>query len=173
MLVALTLTAFFTVALVQTCLIVHRGVSRWDRSVRTRQMLTATLHFMSRDVRLAGCNPYGNSSFLPIDPVYGPDGNISRFTLRHDKRGKEPGSGPDGDIQDPDERIEYRFDAETGALRRNHQPMALGILKNPEGAPPFELVEHHAFGHLKILLTAGESGDDMSLATSVCIRNPL
>lgn len=170
-LVSLTLTAFFTGVMVQTCLSIYRGVSAWERSTRMRQMLTASLHVMSRDIRMAGCNPFGKAVFHGIELDHALNGGINGFTVRHDKRGKSPDSDPDGDVEDPDERVEYLLD--TDVLRRSHQPMATNLLKNRDDAPPFEFLQHQTTGLFHILLTAGEGGERMVLATSLCIRNPL
>jgi len=172
-LASLLLSAFLVGALLHGAGGVHGCVSRWDRSMRMRQALMASWLQMSRDLRMAGCDPWesGRVEGLETDPVSGPGGGA--FTLHADRRGRAPDSWPDGDGDDPDERITYRLDVGGGVLRRNQQPVLLGCVEGP-GAGPFVSIERHGeAGLVRVALRVGEGEDERSLAASVCVRNPL
>ena len=173
LLVAMTLTAFFSITLFQIVGTAHSFITRWDRGIQLRQTLCAALYFMSSDIRMAGCNPLGTLSFRGLETYSKNHGSEDGFILRMDKRSKNPGSPPDGDVNDPDERIEYRWDLLKGVLRRNGQPMALRIRPPPENKSLF-LVEEEA-GHtlLTVFLSAGEDDQVVKLTASVFVRNPL
>jgi len=138
-----------------------------------RQALLAAMFCLNRDLRMAGCNPWDISDLKTLDAR--PDGfdGVRRFTIRLDKRGRDPGSCPDGDAEDPDERIEYRWLAGTTVLRRNGQPLLLEVQDNPWGKPFFYFEESGGYGLARVLVTVHERGETRSFLTSVCIRNPL
>jgi hypothetical protein len=90
-----------------------------------------------------------------------------------DKRGSKVGSRPDGDIQDPDEVISYRWDDIDEVLRRNSQPLAARIVRNPGGVTVFDLIEEPPQGLLRLCVTTRTPDGELSLSTSVFLRNPL
>jgi len=173
LLVAMTVTAFFAVTLLQTVCSIHRCITHWEQSIRLRQTVSAIWVFMSRDIRMAGCNPFGTLSFPGLQEEAGDREPGTRFILRMDKRGRDPRSPPDGDIQDPDERIEYRWDLTQGVLRRNGQPVALKIRDAPEENPLFKIEVDSGYGLLTVFLSAGNEELTMNFIASAFIRNPL
>ena len=128
---------------------------------------------MSRDIRFGGNNPKGEMMFNTLEISDDQDGSAERFIINTDKRGSSPRSRPDGDIQDPDERIDYRCDYDKGVLRRNNQPMALEIQENQDGSLPFELKRSGERGLMKIVLTLGPEEEAICFSTAVYLRNRL
>ena len=170
-LVSLVLVLFFTAALVQAVTSMHRCLLAWDRGVRMRQVLAGGLFCMTRDLRMSGCNPRGAA--LPrVFDLEGAGGEGNRLTIRMDRRGREPGTWPDGDMEDADEEITYHCDFEKGVLRRNGQPMALGLRRNPDGRPLFRVRESGRFRLLETAITLAEAGESVCLSAQVQIRNP-
>ena len=170
LLVVLVLAGFFATVLFQTSLSLQRQVGHWDRTVRMRQALCATLFLLARDVRMAGCNPLQATTFQGLQVEE--SGNVTRLVIRMDTRGTVPGSWPDGDANDPDERIEYRLNQVDGVLRRNGQPVMLGIADNTDGTPLFRAREAGTSALLEVALLAGQAGDTLGQSTWVQIRNP-
>lgn len=173
LLTVLVLTAFFSSALLQTTLCLQRCLTQWERSARMRQTLSSAMFLMSRDVRMAGCNPMGKATFDGASLVQEGGGAPEELEIRMDKRSSEPGSRPDGDIQDPDEVILYRWDHRHQVLRRNNQPLAVPIVRNPGDVPVFRLTKEFSRGLVRLFLTTGSSDGSLSLSTAICIRNPV
>ena len=173
LLTVLVLTAFFSCALLQTTLCLQRCLTHWEQSARMRQTLSAALFYMSRDIRMAGCNPTGKAAFDGASLIQDGSATPERVEIRMDKRGPQAGSRPDGDIEDPDEVILYRWDDKHQVLRRNNQPLAARIVRNPWDAPVFTLMKDSSRGLLRLLVTAGSAEGSLSLSTAVCIRNPV
>lgn len=172
LLTVLALTALFSCALIQTTLCLQRCLTHWEESGRMRRTLSAALFIMSRDIRMAGSNPTGKADFRGLEPIEGAGESAGALRLRMDKRGSAVGSRPDGDIQDPDETILYRWDEADEVLRRNNQPMAAGIVRNPGGIPVFELIQNASGGLLRVSLSTSTSDGSLTLSTSVFLRNP-
>jgi type II secretory pathway component PulJ len=171
LLVALVLAGFFTAGLFQTVWSVQRCLGHWDRRARMRQALVAALFCLARDVRLAGCNPLGGS--LPAAfHLEGADAETTRLVFAMDKRGPAPGSWPDGDGGDPDEQIEYRCQGRDQVLRRNGQPVIVGIQNYRGEVPLFQVRTVGSAKLLEIDLRVSEAGETQRLATWVQIRNP-
>ena len=173
LLTVLVLTAFFSCALLQTTLCLQRCLTHWEQSARMRQTLSAAVFYMSRDIRMAGCNPTGKAAFEGASLVQDGSATPARVEIRMDKRGSTPGSRPDGDIEDPDEVIFYRWDDKHQVLRRNNQPLAARIVRNLRDAPVFALMKDSSRGLLRLLVTAGSPDGSLSLSTAVYIRNPV
>ncbi len=173
LLVAAVVAAFFLGSLFHGVLSLQRCVARWDRSMRMRQVLTATLFHVSRDLRMAGCNPWEDEPIQAVE--WGSAGGAEgrSFTLWMDKRGQHPDSWPDGDAEDPDERIEYRWDAVDDVLRRNGQPVLSSVHENPWKTPFFRLEEKNGIGLAEITVSVSEQSESRALSARVCIRNPL
>jgi len=173
LLTVLALTAFFSCALLQTTLGLQRCLTHWEQSARMRQTLAAVLFVVSRDIRMAGCNPTGEADFEPVELNGGEGSQPRTVEIRMDKRGSKVGSRPDGDIQDPDEVIFYRWDDIHEVLRRNSQPLAARIVRNPGGVTVFDLIEEPPQGLLRLCVTTRTPDGGLSLSTSVFVRNPL
>jgi len=173
LLTVLALTAFFLGALFQTTLSLERSLHRWEESARMRQTLSAVLSYMSRDMRMAGLNPTGKAVFEGAILIEEAGTTPERVEIRMDKRGSTPGSPADGDIEDPDEVIVYRWDDEHRVLRRNHQPLAARIVENPWGVPVFDLMKDASHGLVRLSVTTQTPLGSLSLSTAVCIRNPV
>ena len=88
-----------------------------------------------------------------------------------DMRGTAPGSWPDGDTNDPDERIEYRWNEGDRVLRRNGQPVMLELVPSTDGTPLFRLREEGSSSLLEVDLHTGEAEDTGRQSTWVQIRN--
>jgi hypothetical protein len=128
---------------------------------------------VSRDVRMAGCNPTGEPIFGGASLIQDGGGVPERVDIRMDKRGSKPGSRPDGDIKDPDEMILYWWDDKHQVLRRNNQPLAARIVPNPNGVPVFRLTKDSSHSLLRLLVRTGSPDASLSLSTAIFIRNPV
>jgi hypothetical protein len=137
-------------------------------------MLLATLWCIGRDVRMGGCNPLGIAGVEGIRLLPDPSGEEALW-LEMDIRGSQPGSLPDGETDDPDERIGYRWDANREMLFRNGQPMATRIVKNPEGEPLFSLRREGNFALLSVFLSmeGGDGQEVRSARMAFFVRNRL
>jgi hypothetical protein len=173
LLTALVLTGFLSSVLLQTTLCLQRCLAHWETSVRMRQALSAALFQMSRDFRVAGCNPIGAAP--SEDTAVLQDGGTApeQVHIRMDKRGSNTGTHPDGDMEDPDEFIVYRWDDTHQVLRRNHQPVAGRIVQNPWGGPVFHLLKDSSRGLVRMSVTTRTPNGSLSLTSAVCIRNPV
>ncbi len=171
LLIVLTLSMFLTGAFLEVTLCIERCITAWDRSLRMRQTLSATLFYMAKDIRMAGCNPIGEYGFTAIEIVPGPGDITPGLEVKMDKRGTQPRSRPDGDILDPDEKIFFFHDSDKGILRRNGQPMALQIENNPEDEPLFDLEKSADRGLISILLTTVAGDESLSFSTAIYVRN--
>jgi type IV pilus assembly protein PilW len=88
------------------------------------QTARAAVDMMGREIRMAGLDPAGE----------GFDGisyNPSQIQIATDFRGEKPNDPSDGDIDDPNERITYCFDAKHLQIDRNtgggNQPFAENV----------------------------------------------
>jgi hypothetical protein len=138
-----------------------------------RQTLAAALFIASRDIRMAGCDPTGGADFQSLELSGGTGSEPRTVEVRMDKRGSKVGSRPDGDVLDPDEAILYRWDDVHKVLRRNNQPLAARVVRNPGGVTVFDLIEEPPQGLLRLCVTTGTPDGGLSLSTSVFIRNPI
>jgi len=173
MLTALVLTALFASVLLQTTACLQRCLTHWEQSTRMRQTLSVVLFRMARDFRAAGCRPMEAPAFEGAYIQHAPAGAPEEVTIRMDRRGTGTGSPPDGDIEDPGEVIVYRWDDRHRVLRRNNQPLAAGIVRNPSGVPVFRLTKDSSRGLVHLSVTTRSSGGTLSLSSAVCIRNRL
>jgi len=171
--IALTVSAFLFGALVQTVISINGCVTRWDRKVRMRQALSAALLCISRDIRMAGSNPAGSAEFQGVELGEEAGGGSATVRLKMDKRGRGTGTRPDGDIEDPDEQIEYHWEAAEEILKRNGQPVAIKAVANTEGVPVFRLEKISDWALVSVALCLGREAETMSLSTAVHVRNPL
>ncbi len=171
LLVAVVLTGFFSVVLLQATVALQRSLGHWETSVRLRQTLSASLFRMCRDFRVAGCNPLGGT--VPDETAVLEDGGDrpERVRVRMDKRGNGRGTPPDGDMTDPDESVEYRWDDRNHVLRRNNQPVAMKIVRNAGEVPLFRLLREGSRGLIRVSVTARDGTESMALSSAVCIRN--
>ncbi len=173
LLTVVVLTGFFSTVLLQTTVGLKRCLAHWETSARMRQTLSAALFRMSRDFRVAGCNPKAET--VSEEMAVLEDGGTApeRIRIRMDRRGGKPGSPPDGDMNDPDEVIVYRWDSNHRVLRRNNQPMAMRIGPNHGEAPVFGLTKQSTRGLVRIYVTTIAREQSMTLSSAVCIRNPV
>ena len=171
LLTVLVLTAFFSSVLLQTTLCLRRFLAHWEDSARMRLTLSAAVFQMTRDFRVAGCNPKEAPAFEGASIAGGEGGGGNEAEVRMGRRGAAPGSPPDGDIEDPGEDVVYRWDDDHQVLRKNNQPMAVGITENPWGDPVFELKKEASRGLLRLSLTSRGPQGTLSLSSAVCIRN--
>lgn len=169
---ALVLSALLVGVLMQSAVTMRRCVGQWDRALQMRQMLTATLWTLGRDVRMGGCDPLGVSGLQGVRLVPDVSGEEG-LRLEMDVRGTPVGSRPDGDIEDPDEQILYRWDAGRELLVRNSQPMAIRIRKNPGGESLFSLQRRGDRTLVSVFLTMGSGVADQAacLSMAFCVRN--
>jgi len=170
-LISLVLAAFFVALLVQAVKSVHCRVADCDRAARLRQTLAAAVFLLSRDLRMTGCNPSGAPPPLVLD-LEDIVEQGDRLTIRMDKRGPGAHSGPDGDMEDPDERIQFYGDFRNGVLRRNGQPIALGLERNAGGEPLFLVRSTGGARMLETTITLAEGDRRASLSACVQFRNP-
>ena len=173
LLTVLVLTGFFSSLLLQTTLCVQRCLAHWETSARMRQTLSATLFRISRDFRVTGCDPLGDAASEAMAILQDGGASPEQVHIRMDKRGSKTGSPPDGDMEDPDEFIVYQWDDKHQVLRRNHQPVAGGIVQNPDAGPVFRLHKDSSRGLFHIYVTTRTPETSLSLSTAVCIRNPV
>ncbi len=173
MLTALVLTAFLATVLLQTTACLRRCLTHWEESTRMRQTLSAALFRLGKDFREAGCRPMGSPAFEGASITQGTSGIPEEVKIRMDRRGSGTDSPPDGDIEDPGEVIVYRWDDKQRVLRRNNQPLAAGIVRNPSDVPVFRLTRDASRGLVQILVTTRSSSGTLSLSSSVWIRNRL
>ena len=139
LLVALVVGALFLTGALMMCAL-HRSL--WFETVRlgeAEQGLVGPALILARALRSAGSDPKGTSSAPGITCTAGEDGACEKLTLRSDHRGKTPGSGPDGDRDDPGERLTYTYDAGAMLIRENGQPFAERVVPNPGGEPFFAI----------------------------------
>jgi hypothetical protein len=173
LLTVLVLTGLLSSALMQTTLCLERCLTHWENAARMRQTLSATLFRMSGDFRVTGCNPKGSTEFEETALLQVKATGPEEMHIRMDKRGSKSGSPPDGDMQDPNEFIVYRWDDVHRVLRRNHQPMAVHIDQDPWGRPVFDLEKDSSRGLVRMSLTTRTPGGSLTLSSAVCIRNPV
>lgn len=171
LLVVLLLTGLFAAGLVGVATAIGNGVRAADRSAQLRMALCTTLFHISRDLRAAGCDPWREGEVPGID-LRREGGQDIGVELHADRRGHGPGSMPDGDAGDPDERVLYLWDRTSALLRRNGQPMLDDARGNPSRAPMFHLERDGQAGFMRVTLTAGRPDETLTLATGVCLRNP-
>ena len=152
-----------------------KNLSYQDRRLRARQTLEACMYRTLGDLRVAGCNPWGISSLQAFEPDPDEIEEGNSLTLRCDRRGRETRSFPDGDVDDPDERILYEWNMSDRVLRRNHQPMALEVVENTDRMPVFEWIKIGDAILLGVTFTVDmlNEKDNLTLSTKVWIRNPI
>jgi hypothetical protein len=169
LLVTLVVASCFLGSLLQGVFGLHNCIRGWDRSLRMRQALMVAHFQLSRDLRMAGCNPWEAAGVVALETGR----SEYAFTVRTDKRGIDPESWPDGDVNDPEERIEYRWGPGESVLRRNGQPVLLSLGENPWDIPWFQVERGEEHGLGRILVQLNEQGDARSFSMGVCIRNRL
>ncbi len=171
LLIVLTLSMILIGAFIETTICIERCITAWDRSLRRRQTMSASLFYMTKDIRMAGCNPMEEIDFTALE-IIPEDGDITvGLEVNMDKRGSATRSRPDGDIFDPDEKIFFVRHRDKGILRRNGQPMALQINDNLEDEPLFYLEKEADKRLVSMSLTTGEGDEIISFSTAVYVRN--
>lgn len=99
--------AVFVAGVVMTA--VYSAYSSQQRAYTTQEgiaamqaNLRAAMYFMSKEIRMAGCNPEHESGVGGFETI---QANTIRFTM--DLRGQGPNTPPDGDDLDVDEDVTY------------------------------------------------------------------
>ena len=82
-----------------------------DEVAAMQQNLRVAMFHLSRDIRMAGCDPSGNAN-AGITAA-----SSTSFTFTRDIRGKDEGDPPDGDTGDTNENITFTIGG--GGLQRN------------------------------------------------------
>lgn len=174
MLPAMILGCLLAAFVLQGATAIQRCVVRCDRALLARHLLAASLAYVARDLRTAGCNPLGAASVGGFEWATASSGE-PEVRIERDIRGPSVGSLPDGDAEDPDELIVYRWRAAGKLLSRNGQPLAANVLPNPGGEPIFSVRVRRGRALVSVRLTVGLEGTDerLSCATAVLVRNPV
>lgn len=174
MLPAIVLGCLLSAFVFQSALAIRRCMDTSDRALLTRHMLVASLGYLARDLRMAGCNPYTEPGVGGLE-LQSASPTSWEVRIQRDIRGESAGSLPDGDAEDPDERLVYKWEASSNLLSRNGQPMAHHVLSNPDGEPPFSLRTCGRRALFSVRLTLGMQGteENPSLSTAVLVRNPV
>ena len=86
------------------------------------QNIRAAMFYLQREIRMAGCDPFGSASAGIIAA------NATSINFTEDVRGNLAGSDSDGVADDPDENITYALDANNNLVRTD--PV------NPPVVPP-------------------------------------
>jgi len=174
MLPALVLGCLLTAFVFQSALAIRRCMETSDRALLARHMLVASLGCVARDLRMAGCNPYTEPGVGGLELQAAPS-TAWEVRIERDVRGESAGSLPDGDAEDPDERLIYRWEASSNLLSRSGQPLANHVLLNPDGEPPFSLRTRAGRALVSVRLTLGMEATEekLSLTTAVLVRNPI
>ena len=175
LLVAFVLGALFLTGALMMCAL-HRSI--WFTDVRLNEArlgLIAPACSLARSLRVAGGNPLSVSSFTGIECLAGHAGDCESIIIRSDHRGKDPGSAPDGDRDDPGETLVFTYDVQARLIRRNGQPFAERIVENPDGEPMFSLDSSIRPRLAKITLTGRgcldeKAGGDRCLTESLCMK---
>ncbi len=172
MLPAMLLGCLLSAFVIQSALAIRRTMESCERALLARHVLAASLAYLARDLRTAGCNPMGTAGAggLDLEALSSGEPEVS---IERDIRGTSVGSLPDGDAEDPDEQIVYRWHAAGHLLSRNGQPLATNVLPNVDGGPPFSVRRRGGRALVSICLNLGVEGtaERLSGSTAVLVRN--
>lgn len=123
-LIAMAVGGVLLMAVVGILVLQQRSYDVQDQVGEMVQTTRAALDMISREIRMAGFDPTG-AGFDGISC------DASYLCIAADFRGADPDDPPDGDIDDPNERIRYRYDAANLQIDRNtgggNQPFAENI----------------------------------------------
>jgi len=119
LLVAMTLTLVVMAGIYGAYHSQQKAAVAQEQVADMQQNLRAAMYYMSRELRMAGCDPSGTA-----DAGITAAGPTS-ISLTEDIRGDTRGSDPDGDVSDPNEAITYNLSG--GDLQRNGNTIAESI----------------------------------------------
>lgn len=123
-LVTLVTGLLVTGAVMAVFVIQNRSYDLQQQMTAAVQTARAAVDMISREIRMAGYDPTGSG----FDGIVC-DAAILR--VKADLRGDDPGDPPDGDTDDPNECIRYRYDSADLQIDRNtgggNQPFAENI----------------------------------------------
>jgi type IV pilus assembly protein PilW len=124
-LMAMALSSVVLAALVGTFVVQRRTYVLQEQITEMVQTARAAVDMMSREIRMAGYNPTGADFFgIPY--------HATQLRLRADLRGDGADDPPDGDTDDPNEDITYKYYEATHQIKRKtghgyFQPFAENI----------------------------------------------
>ena len=126
LMVALVISSIVIVAIFMTFNSQHKSYITQDRVSDMHQNIRAAMYFMEREIRMAGCDPFGNADAAIT--TAGPE--LLSFSM--DIRGDSDGSDPDGDTADTNEQVTFVLDDPDGdgvdnELDRNNNTIAENI----------------------------------------------
>lgn len=172
MLPAMVLSGLLAGFVLQGGLAIQRTMATCERALLARHMLAASLAYLARDLRTAGCNPMGTTGVGGFDLETLSSGE-PEVRIERDIRGAPVGSLPDGDAEDPEEQIVYRWHAAGHLLSRNGQPLTTNVLPNLEEEPLFSMRARRGRVLVWVHLTIGLEGtaERLSGSTAVLVRN--
>jgi type IV pilus assembly protein PilW len=125
LLVAVAIGSIVLSAIVSTFVVQRKSYAVQEQITEMVQTARAAIDMISREVRMAGYNPKGAS-------FYGITYNPTQLEIRADLRGAGGNDGPDGDTNDPNETIAYKYYDTTSQIKRKtgtgyFQPFAENI----------------------------------------------
>jgi type IV pilus assembly protein PilW len=125
LLLAMALSAIVLAALVGTFVVQRRTYVLQEQITEMVQTARAAVDMMSREIRMAGYNPKGGS-------FQGIPYHATQLRIRADLRGDGTNDPPDGDTNDPNEDITYKYYDVTHQIKRKtgkgyFQPFAENI----------------------------------------------
>jgi type IV pilus assembly protein PilW len=112
-------------ALVTAFVVQRKSYIAQEQMTEMVQTARAAMDMMGREVRMAGYDPTGVGLFgIPY--------HSSKLQIKTDVRGDRTNDGPDGDTNDPNENITYKYYDKTRQIKRktgrgNFQPFAENI----------------------------------------------
>ncbi|MDY6952927.1 MAG: prepilin-type N-terminal cleavage/methylation domain-containing protein [Thermodesulfobacteriota bacterium] len=125
LLIAMAISAIVLSAIVSAFVVQRKSYGALEQITEMVQTARAAMDMMGREVRMAGYDPKGVG-------IIGIAYNASKLQLRADLRGDGKTSGPDGDTNDPNENITYKYYETTHQIKRktgrgHFQPFAENI----------------------------------------------
>jgi len=136
LMVAMTIGLIVMSAVYSTYRTQQKSYVLQEQVAAMQQNIRAAMYYMTREIRMAGCDPTGNA--LAGITAAGP----TTISFTRDIRGNNPASNvADGDTNDTDETITFTFDGTNNRVTRNAQALAENIdaldfvYLNQAGAP--------------------------------------
>jgi len=126
LLVAMAVSLLALGAIYSTFQSQHKSYLMQEEVAAMQQNIRAAMYHIQREIRMAGCDPTGNAGAGIVTA------NSDSISFTEDVWDGSDGSGPDGDIGDPNEDITYNLDDPDGdgvddELDRNDQTVAQNI----------------------------------------------
>jgi type IV pilus assembly protein PilW len=125
LLIAVALSSIVLAALVSTFVVQRKSYVVQEQITEMVQTARAAVDMMSREIRMAGYNPRRTS-------LQGIPYHATQLRIRADLRGDGANDPPDGDTNDPNEDITYKYYDATDQIKRKtgrgyFQPFAENI----------------------------------------------